>query len=139
MKVKHWVTIPTRQRETVNAKRQITRRSAFFQRTLQQIQKRLIKETPKDDDKWNVLNMVQWVPVPYPPFLNTPNSDILHRIDALEVTGAAPATVLSGRNIEFMLLSRGGNHAASHVDDFAPGIFFTCHQGPVGIGWIPLS
>ncbi|KAF5238846.1 hypothetical protein FANTH_10174 [Fusarium anthophilum] len=94
--------------------------------------------TPRNDDKWNVLTMVQWVPVPYPPFLSTPNSDILYRIDALEVTGAGP-TVLSGRNIEFILLSEGGNHTASHVDDFAPGIFFTCHQGPVGIGWIPLS
>jgi hypothetical protein len=57
---------------------------------------------------------------------------------ALKDTGAVPA-VLSGRNIEFMLLSEGGNNTASHVDDFAPVIFFTCHRGPVGIGWIPLT
>ncbi|KAG5749839.1 hypothetical protein H9Q69_007052 [Fusarium xylarioides] len=50
----------------------------------------------------------------------------------LEVTGAVP-TVLSGRNIEFMLLSERGSQPASHVDDFAPGIFFTCYQGHVEI------
>ncbi|KAF5570930.1 hypothetical protein FPHYL_876 [Fusarium phyllophilum] len=50
----------------------------------------------------------------------------------LEVTGAVP-TVLSGRNIDFMLLSERGSQPASHVDDFAPGIFFTCYQGPVEI------
>ncbi|KAF5568077.1 hypothetical protein FPANT_14062 [Fusarium pseudoanthophilum] len=137
MRDKHWVSILTRQRDnTVNAKGQVTRRSAFFQRTLQQIQNKLIKKTPKDDDEWNVLNIVQWVPKPYPPFLNTPNSDILHRLDALEATGAAPAPVLSGRNIEFMLLSQGGNHTASHVDDFALGIFFTFYMPPGTIHYI---
>ncbi|KAF5671399.1 hypothetical protein FDENT_10938 [Fusarium denticulatum] len=50
MKVKHWVSIPTRQRDTVNAKGQVTRRLPFFERTLQQIQNKLINETPKDDD-----------------------------------------------------------------------------------------
>lgn len=139
MKDYHWVSIPTRPRDTVNAKGQTTRKSSFFRKTLQQIQNKLIKGTPKNDDKWNVLNMVQSVPVPYPPFLNTPNCDILHRIDALGLTEALPKTVLSGRNIEFMLLSEGGNHTASHVDDFTPGIFSTCHQGPVGIGWITLN
>ncbi|KAF4943721.1 hypothetical protein FGADI_13214 [Fusarium gaditjirri] len=45
-----------------------------------------------------------------PRFSHQPeHSDILHRIDALELTGALLATVLSGRNIELMLLSEGGN------------------------------
>ncbi|KAF5637126.1 hypothetical protein F52700_4863 [Fusarium sp. NRRL 52700] len=101
----HWVTISTRSRDTINAKGQVIRQSTFFQKTLPQIKKKLLNGTgaPKDE-KWNVLNMPQWVPVPYPPFLTNPNSDILRHIDALERTGAGPA-VLSGRNIEFMLLS----------------------------------
>ncbi|KAG9494806.1 hypothetical protein J7337_013945 [Fusarium musae] len=89
---KQWVSIPTRQRDNVNAKGQVEHR---FLRTLQQIQNKLINETLKDDDKWNVLNIVHY----------------------WRGTGYRAG----GRNLEFMLLSRGGNHIASHVDDFVPG------------------
>ncbi|KAF9772418.1 hypothetical protein IL306_009875 [Fusarium sp. DS 682] len=55
----HLVIIPTRPRDTINAKGQVTRQCPFFRKTLQQIQKKLIMGTPKNDDKWNVLTMVQ--------------------------------------------------------------------------------
>ncbi|EXL54337.1 hypothetical protein FOCG_05213 [Fusarium oxysporum f. sp. radicis-lycopersici 26381] len=48
MKDFHWVTIPTRERDTVNPNNgQVTRKSAFFRKTLEQIQKKLIMGTPK--------------------------------------------------------------------------------------------
>ncbi|KAH7220486.1 uncharacterized protein BKA55DRAFT_546266 [Fusarium redolens] len=100
MSNKYYTTIPSRIRDTVDRKGNVTRHTPFFEKTLSQVRDKFLKGTP-EDEMWNVLTMVQ--------------------------------------NIEFMLLSEGGNNTASHVDDFAPVIFITCHRGPVGIGWIPLT
>ncbi|CAJ0549922.1 Ff.00g065170.m01.CDS01 [Fusarium sp. VM40] len=134
---KYPVCIPSLPMDVTDAQGNIIcRGSCFKPKSLGQIRRNFLEDKVQvQRSLWNVLDMEQWVPVPYPPFLTHPNSQLLQSLKACNKGG----TILSNRATTFMLLSHGGNHTSSHVDDCGSGVFLTVQQGIVGIGWIPVT
>ncbi|KAJ4129185.1 hypothetical protein NW768_007720 [Fusarium equiseti] len=92
--------------------------------------KRKFTEAFATHEQWNVLDIENDVPVPWPEFLHGRNCLLLNEFRQLD------KGLVRARTLDFMLLSEGGNHTPMHVDPFGLATFITVQQGEVGFGWI---
>lgn len=117
----------------------VCRGSCFKPKSLGQIRRNFLEDKVQvqrsPHQLWNVLDMEQWIPVLYLPFLMHPSFQLLQSLKACNKGG----TILGNRATTFMHLSHCGNHTSSHIGDCGSGVFLTVQQGIVGIGWIPVT
>jgi hypothetical protein len=98
-------------------------------RTINEVTEKIINGSSADQ-RWNILDFKNIVPVPYPDFLSSTNCQLLHSFNAIS------PRLVSKRTVNFLLLSEGGNHTPIHVDSHGLATFITIQQGEVGFGWI---